>query len=827
MGVIAFALCLGFTGCPIEDQVFIYKDLQYTLDKSPELDVRNYHKPSIRSEPGNPGKSTYSMTDPNGTRASMTATGYAEDAVVADLDNDGNSGDVALAMRTGSNVTVILLVGDSLQSPVQYPTGTNPVAVAAGDVNGDQIPDLVTANGGTFQAGTFTPGSLSLLPGNGDGTFGAASTLTAGTWPSDVGLGDFNRDGILDIAVANGTALDGADITTHSVIVRLGTGNGAFGPEFPVATAQLALALQVVDFNLDGHDDIVTTGSVLLGNGDGTFAAPVNVAPEPNPSLLLVEDINHDGKPDIILGTLFPHVPTLVATVLIGNGNGTVSAPQHYALNGTASAVTHFDMDGDGVGDLLFSGNSDPTLLRGRGDGTFQWVQAAFTSPSPADRPSSATGAAVADFTGDGIPDVVVANGGAIWNGTLAGNAAVILPGLGGGRLGSPIAIPGQPGSGVVTGDWNGDAIPDLAFTGTSSRSSVLSGHSAVLTVTLGLGGGAFGPYTSTALPNAPTPSPSFPPIFTAFLNHDSAPDLLVGNGAADEVSVFLGDGAGGFMAQAPVVFGTAPFDGIGSNLSGIVVGDFNEDTHPDLVVAYLTAGPLKGAVKIAFGNGNGTFQSPQVLRDSIAATGVAAADFNGDGHLDLATAMETTTFNWDVGIYLGRGDGSFATPMPLGLTQYFGVGGLLALDADRDGKMDLVVSHGGGALGLRGLGDGTFAPVMTAPFRGTVMSADLNQDGWPDLLAPNNFLALYINELPAAGLQFPLLGIEHAAGGVALKWPAFYPDYTLTESPDLRLPFTPSTREITSKDGIFNVVVDTGETKAGFFRLKPAKSTP
>src|SRR5207249_2035732 len=102
---------------------------------------------------------------------------------------------------------------------------------------------------------------------------------------------------------------------------------------------------------------------------------------------------------------------------------------------------------------------------------------------------------------------------------------------------------------------------------------------------------------------------------------------------------------------------------------------------------------------------------------------------FNRDGHLDLALAMESPAFHWDVAIYLGHGDGSFAAPMPLGLTQYFLVSGVIALDADQDGKLDLVVPHGGGALGLRGLGDGTFAPVGTAPIGGyAVMSADLNQ---------------------------------------------------------------------------------------------------
>ena len=141
--------------------------------------------------------------------------------------------------------------------------------------------------------------------------------------------------------------------------------------------------------------------------------------------------------------------------------------------------------------------------------------------------------------------------------------------------------------------------------------------------------------------------------------------------------------------------------------------------TPADLAVAY--AGEftqLAGGLKLALGNGDGTFQAPQSLRSSIAGVGVACADFNRDGKLDLALAMEGPTFNWDAVIYPGQGNGSFAAPMPLNLPDNL-VRGIAAVNGDRDGKPDLAVpTQGDRVLALRGLRTGTFARVAVVPTR-------------------------------------------------------------------------------------------------------------
>src|SRR5262249_40364414 len=135
-----------------------------------------------------------------------------------------------------NTVSVLLGAGDgSFQAAHSYTVGFEPVSVAVGDVNADGIPDLVVANYGDPVPGVYPdPGTLSILLGNGDGTFQAALTLAAGFGPNSVALGDLNGDGKLDI------------VTTNFVLV-------APSDSFPYALEQDVL--------------------VFLGNGDGTFQA--------------------------------------------------------------------------------------------------------------------------------------------------------------------------------------------------------------------------------------------------------------------------------------------------------------------------------------------------------------------------------------------------------------------------------------------------------------------------------------------------------------------------------------------------------------------------
>ena len=174
--------------------------------------------------------------------------------------------------------------------PVLFRTGASMAAV--GDVNGDGFVDIVTANG--FVAGGQ---GVSLLLGNGDGSFQAArSTLTTGN-PTYVAIADFNRDGKSDIVIVNGD-----NATTISVL--FGNGDGSFQSPIDTVTGG-SNTLAIADFNGDGKPDLVVTGTsnivtVLLNNGDGTFTSSY-AATIFGPGLL-AGDFNRDGFADFVCG---------------------------------------------------------------------------------------------------------------------------------------------------------------------------------------------------------------------------------------------------------------------------------------------------------------------------------------------------------------------------------------------------------------------------------------------------------------------------------------------------------------------------------------------
>jgi FG-GAP-like repeat len=160
-------------------------------------------------------------------------------------------------------------------APVYYVAGGYVGDVKVGDFNGDTVPDLVAAN--------TDDNAVSVILGNGDGTFQSAQTSAAGIWPESVAVGDFNEDGKLDLATANYDYYGDNDVG-----ILLGHGDGTFAPAVPLSngTTQGSQGIATGDLNADGHKDLVVTSdsvgdftqpyvSVLLGNGDGTFAPAV------------------------------------------------------------------------------------------------------------------------------------------------------------------------------------------------------------------------------------------------------------------------------------------------------------------------------------------------------------------------------------------------------------------------------------------------------------------------------------------------------------------------------------------------------------------------
>src|ERR1035438_9941412 len=259
---------------------------------------------------------------------------------------------------------------------VAYASGGNVAsALAVGDFNGDGKPDLVVVN----DDNEHFPGSVSVLLGNGDGSFQPAITYdSGGGQPQSVAVADVNNDGIQDVVVLNLCA-DSDCNGIGSIEVLLGNGNGTFQKTAPFKTvAQMSIA--VADLNADGNADLVVTRvhsglsviGVHLGHGDGTFSAGVTYETGGNGSgALAVADINGDGKPDVVTANF----DSSDVSVLIGKGDGTFQPSVIYASGGLHSRqVAIADVNGDGKPDLLVANTDSSSIgvLLGVGDGTFK-----------------------------------------------------------------------------------------------------------------------------------------------------------------------------------------------------------------------------------------------------------------------------------------------------------------------------------------------------------------------------------------------------------------------------------------------------------------------
>ena len=308
----------------------------------------------------------------------------------------------------------------SFLKAVRYPV-PGAVMVAVVDVNHDGSPDLVTANGAA--------GGVSLLLGNGDGTFQAPRSIGAGN-PTSIVTGDFNGDGNQDLAVANLTFNSGQTL----VSVYLGNGDGTFRQAPDIAVGGLSVSnLTTADFNNDGKTDLAistltaVTGisqvqtynlAIMLGRADGAFDLGSSV-PSGTGSGTLAADFNGDGKPDLfVLGS---------SLIKLGKGDGTFVDGQ--VIPASSYQAVALDGNGDGKMDLtILTGGrtrSGPIVytFTGNGDGTF--VFGGTASPVFGTYPVSQFVAA--DFNGDGRPDFVTAwgatdnqNGGpAPWGGPI------------------------------------------------------------------------------------------------------------------------------------------------------------------------------------------------------------------------------------------------------------------------------------------------------------------------------------------------------------------------------------------------------------------------
>ena len=628
-----------------------------------------------------------------------------DDAGSSDTGGSSDGTDPATAIDAGVGIDGGLLrcanVGYTL---LPWPTtGSQPVAIASADLNGDSNPDLVVVN--------HADNTVSVLLGKGNGAFQVRVDYGTGANPTAVAIADVNGDAKPDLVVGNDI-----DSFTGSVSVLLGTGAGTFGPKLDYTTSEYVQALTIADMNSDGKPDIIVAGvaiSVLLNNGNGTFATKVNYSPGSlTPRGIAIGDMNGDGKRDIIVAAANDNGNGVL--VFLGTGTGTFAAHMDFILSGAFDlfSVSLADINGDGKLDAVTAYKADIiTILIGNGAGSFTSAIDSIAASIDTLNHHVPLSPVVLDANGDGKPDLVMKAG------TLSTLSVMI--GNGDGRFAEAVLYPIEDSGSftpeqIVATDINRDGKLDLAVSGRDSVNIFIGKGDGRFSANGGVPGGVGSRH-----------------IATADVNRDGKPDIILSNDGSTSVGVLAGAGDGTFAPRVDYAIGSTP--------SSIAISDVNNDGNIDLIVA-----SKKNVVSILLGTSEGVFaKSVDYSIGTLPATSLIAADVNNDGKSDIV-ALKVVAPDGDgtpspglITVLIGNGDGTFASKVdyPAGAVPV----AVAAADLNGDGKVDLVVANAVNSkvTVLSGDGTGKFTSIVGYPIftPSSVTITDVNKDSHPDLV--------------------------------------------------------------------------------------------
>jgi len=622
------------------------------------------------------------------------------DGVTGDFYRDDNL-DVAFANYYSDEVSVLIGNGDgTFATAVNYPVGSEPTGICTGNFNFNVDPwlDLAVTNEGS--------NDVSILLGNGDGTFTVGSSYAADIAPQGICCGDFNCDGLLDIAVVNRNS--------GTVSILIGDGNGTFSGPMNYTVGGSPLRIVCGDFNNDGYLDVVTTNSttnnisILLGDGTGGFGAVDNFSVGTNPHGVYSADFNGDGDIDIATANF----DSDNVSRLLGNGDGTFGSAVHFAAGDGPSGIYATDHDADGNHDLAVSNVNANTvsILLGNGNGGFATATHFITGSSPSCLLSG-------DFDNDRDMDIVTGDYSVDSMSVLLNEAA----------LNVTASDPAQYDLGVVLStnieatfnlDVDTTTLSDTTFRVYGSQSGIHAGSisysAGTRTVTLDPDANFYDGEIATA-------------VLTKELQSQLGPYL---DGHCWQFTAEVSTQSDGTF-ENPLNF-TA-----GNQPRGLFAGDFDGDWDIDIAA---TSNP--NSVVVLLNNGDGTFAAPvytSIEGDPIALFG---ADFDSDGDIDLASAHNQPGTSHLV-ILKNNGSGVFtvfATYAPAILGQNLSGG-----DIDADGDIDLVMTDGwGSGTNVRVMlnnGNGSYSGPYTytaGTWARGVAIKDVDNDGDLDLGVTN-----------------------------------------------------------------------------------------
>jgi hypothetical protein len=649
-----------------------------------------------------------------------------------DFDRNGWP-DVAQANTGANSVTVLLNRGGTLTRSADIPVGAGPFAITTGDFNRDGVLDLAVA--------CADGNSVALLIGSGNGSFRQTGALATVANPRAVLSADVNRDGLLDLIVSG--------YESNAVQLWIGTGAGSFSK----GTAWSGFAVHpqgigAADFNHDGRADIVVacdgpTGlAVLYGTAPG-FAAPVAVAGSQNLNVIATADLNNDGWMDVAAAS----TANGRVTVYLGGASG-LKFRGAYPTGPSPRGIAIGDLNHDGALDVTTAnyGSSTVSVLAGTRTTPYTLAGAVDVAANQGSR-----ALALADFNQDGRLDIVTAN-------QQVGLATVLLNQTPFTRTGfsfsksfiGPAGDIQSSANHVVPADFNRDGRLDVA-----TLSATDNGVDVIIA-----GGGTVTLHDTIYMDG----------WLVADFNNDGNPDVLLVQGyPSTSISVFLGNGQGGFktpvrttsalqlqtlrasmMNRDPFpdlvatvldpatdgssilvmrgagngAFTTGPAQAIGSSVYVLGDGDFNRDGRQDAAVLMYPRG-----LQVWFGDGAGGFasrQSSDVFLSNIESS-IVTGDLNHDGYTDLVASSDGT-----LAILLGSAAGlGAATTLPL-VYEGSGSGALALGDLNMDGDLDIATDQG---VIFFGDGNGSVTPARFDYQGYGVAVADYNRDGLPDVL--------------------------------------------------------------------------------------------
>ena len=616
-------------------------------------------------------------------------------------------------------------------------------------------------------------------------------SVSTGTYMSAVGgpitllTADFNHDGYADLAVLSpsgkslllylGTAegyFDNAttggpltftpgamtygdgeflvtDTTDNTVTIQNYYPGGGFIPAQSFAVGMQPVAIAMADFNNDGVPDVITANAgsndvSLLLSYQGSLAAlgnAVYLATGAHPDAVVTGDFNGDGQADFVVADRDADNIMFFA----GNGDGTFQSPVAVPTVPGPSIMISADLNGDGKADLAVA-NASPgqiNILLGNGDGTFR-------SPLTVNAAAGLTAIAATDLTGNGIPSLIVttATGLLIYDGNFDGTFR------------QPVNYPQYAGaSSVVAAPFGNDSRMDLAICLPATNTVAFLYNSAPSMISLSPASPAVteGSKVTLTIQMSPSSAAGWVDCFDGVVQVGAAPVTggratvstnAILPGAQKLFCGFIGDPGNNAASTSAVValnvnplpstgFAAAIVQTIENVPVNLLAGDFNNDGIPDFLFERLG----NGLIGLESGPG-GTYTEHQT--GSFGGNHLIAADFNNDGNLDVA-ADEGPIF-----VFLGKGDGTF----PLESQSQMIASPFIAADVNRDGWMDLIAAGANGAASIdvnKGVGDGTFQTVLNTSISAApaaLAAGDFNEDGIPDVLAAGEITSANIATL-------------------------------------------------------------------------------